>query len=309
MDVVLGVDVGGTKSRAVLLGPDQPDRGGLADPPDLTVVAMDEVPTATSERADPGLGASHALAHRLRDRALEQGLHITGVGIGVPEYVRGGLLHSDLVLAWTVQPGELFADIAPVTVESDVRCGALAETVLGAGRDSTSMLYASIGTGISSSFVVGGHVWEGHRGEAIALGELPIDRDLDPGVAHTLEEFASGSAIARRYSRATGQQVAGAREVLALAEGHDPRARAIVESAASAIGAALAWAVYLVDPQVVVLGGGLGSSGGWWTQQINERYQRLSRPSPPPLLPAECGADSGAIGAALASFADLGLLD
>lgn len=86
----------------------------------------------------------------------------------------------------------------------------------------------------------------------------------------TLEAFASGGAIARRYKR-----VNGAREVMQLAESGDQRARKIVISSATALGAALAWAVSLVDPQVVVLGGGVGARGGEWLEIVRDRYSSL----------------------------------
>jgi glucokinase len=288
-DLYLGVDVGGTKVRAALVDVDG------------AIHMSTESPTATSEGADPGMRISHATAHRIVDEVARGGLTIAGVGVGVPEYVRDNALHSDLVLAWTTQPAELFADIAPVTVESDVRCGALAESRVGAGRDRDSILYISVGTGISCALVLAGAVWAGHRGEAIALGELPVDRALDAGGVPTVEEFASGSAIARRYERLTGHSVDGAREVIARAEGQDARAHAIATSAAQALGSAIAWAVDLVDPELVVLGGGLGSSGGWGLEEVRARYLTLSRPHAPAIVPAALGSDSGVIGAALAA--------
>ncbi len=288
-DVFLGVDVGGTKVRAALV-----DETGA-------ILTSLESPTGTSGGADPGMRISHATAHGIAEDAAANGLTIAGVGVGVPEYVRDNALHSDLVLAWTTQPADLFADIAPVTVESDVRCGALAEARLGAGRGCASMLYVSVGTGISCALVLDGAVWAGHRGEAIALGELPIDRGLDAGGLVTVEQFASGSAFGRRYERLTGQSVDGAREVLARAQGQDARARAIATSAAQALGSAIAWAVDIVDPQVVVLGGGLGSSGGWWHDQVRASALALSRPHAPEIVAAALGSDSGVIGAALAA--------
>lgn len=239
------------------------------------------------------------------DRARDHGWAIDAVGIGVPEYVdANGLLRSRDVIAWDRQPGDVFSDLGRVVVESDVRCGALAEARVGAGVGLDSMLYASIGTGISSALVIGGELWRGHRGEAIALGELPVDRALDRGSATTLEEFASGAAIARRYSRTTGDLVTGAREVIMRADRGDTRAATIVDSAAHAIGAALAWAVHLIDPERIVLGGGLGSSGGRWADLARRSYVERSRPESPDIRVADLGADSGVVGAGLAALSE-----
>jgi glucokinase len=286
-EIYLGVDVGGTKVRAALVDED----GSL--------LRVAEHATRTDGGADPGMRISHSVAHRLAELAAQDGLTVAGVGVGVPEYVRDNALHSDLVMAWTIQPAQLFADIAPVAVESDVRCGALAEARFGAGRHFESLLYVSVGTGISSALVLSGSVWPGHRGEAIALGELPIARSLDAEGVSTVEEFASGSAIARRFERLTGKSVDGAREVIDRAQGQDPRAHAIANSAARALGSAVAWAVDIVDPAVVILGGGLGSSGEWWVDQVRASYLALSRPQAPAVEPAALGSNSGVIGAAL----------
>lgn len=286
--LTLGVDVGGTKTRVAVV-----DSHGQ-------VLLVDETPTAADGGADPGLQRSHALTIDVLDRARGAGWDIHAVGVGMPEYVdASGLLRSRDVIAWDRQPLELFADLGPVVVESDVRCGAIAESALGAGQGASSMLYASIGTGISCCLVVGGRPLRGHRGEAIALGELPVVRHLAAPADMTLERFASGAGMAQRLSALTGQQVTEAREVLARADAGDAHAGDVVRESATALGAALAWAVHLLDPACVVLGGGLGSSGGPWADGVTEAYVRLSRPEPPPLRAAALGAESGAIGAGL----------
>ena len=292
--VALGVDVGGTKTRVALV-----DLEGH-------VIEVSEIPTSVEGGADPGLARSLALARDVTRRAGEQGWAIGGVGVGMPEYVdAAGMLRSRDVMAWDRQPAELFTEWGPVVVESDVRCGALAESLLGAGRGASSMLYVSIGTGISCALVIEGRLWRGHRGEAIALGELPVDRTLDASETTTLEQYASGAAIARRYSHVTGHAVDGAREVLARADAHDIRAERVVEGAATAVGAALAWAVHLLDPQVVVLGGGLGASEGPWCELVGRSYLERSRPEAPPIVTATLGANSGVVGAGLAALSAL----
>jgi len=279
----LGVDIGGTKTRVALV-----DEAG-------SVLAIDEAPTGGVPKADPGLRISHDVATRVASMAVACDVVVEGVGVGVPEFVEpDGRLHSSLVIAWEQQPRDLFADIAPVVVDSDVRCGAIAESRLGAGRGVRSMLYVSVGTGISCTLVIEGYAWAGHRGEAISLGEFPVDRSADRQSTSTLEEFASGGAMGRRYGG-----VAGARDVMRLAAAGDKRARTVVESSATALGAALSWAVNIVDPQIVVLGGGLGTSGGEWFDRVRERYRSLGSPGAPDIVMAQLGPDSGVIGAAL----------
>ncbi|WP_392544981.1 ROK family protein [Oryzobacter telluris] len=232
------VDVGGTKIVGALFGDD-----GAS--------ARIELPTPVVDgRADPGGVATQQVAAALVD-AASGGLR--GVGVGVCEYVDSGRIDSREVLGWPAGQDWLersFGDV-PVVVESDVRCGALAEVGHGGLRGAASGYYVSWGTGLSGCLVVGGRLIEGSHGRAIALGELVV------GGAR-LEDVASGTAMAHRYRREAGTAVAGAREVMGLAAGGDGLAGEIVRSAGVALAEALASVIRLLDPGLVVLGGGLG---------------------------------------------------
>ena len=302
--LALGLDIGGTKIAGGLVAPDGTIRhratsptphpgnregsGGLGDPGSL---------------GDPGLGESYRVAAELLAHARSHGWPVAGLGIGVPEYVTAaGELSSRLVLAWDRQPLELFAPLGPVTVDSDVRCAARAESALGAGRGVHHLLYVTVGTGLSSTVVLDGAAVSGARGEAIAFGELPVARSAAPDELGNLESFASGEGIASRFRAADGGPVDGAAQVLVLADQGHQLAQQITDTAAAALGAALGWVVDLLDPQVVVLGGGLGTSTGRWADGVQAAFALATsaRPGTPPLLRAALGPDAGLIGAALA---------
>jgi glucokinase len=294
--LVVALDIGGTKIA-----------GGLVSS-DGTVRAQVAVPTERDGGRDPGLLASYRTAAELLAHATQQGWPVCGLGIGVPEYVSAeGLLTSRLVLDWDVQPKQLFADLGPVTVDSDVRCGARAEAQVGAGRGRSSMLYVTVGTGLSSTLVVDGLPFAGARGEAIAFGELPVDRAAAPHESGSLEDFASGQGITDRFRHLDdlpvgAAPVRGAADVFALADGGHRGAALVVDSAALALGAAIAWMVDVLDPEVVVLGGGLGTSTGRWEGLVRAEYEQRSaaRPGAAPLERALLGPSSGLVGAALA---------
>ncbi len=205
-----------------------------------------------------------------------------GLGVGMPEYVsRSGLLTSSEVLDWTTQPAALLSDLypgVPVVVESDVRCGALAEWRLGAGRSYDGLFYVSLGTGLSSTLIADGRLLAGHRGEAIALGELSVPASIHPSWQGNLESFASGAGLAARAGDLT--------------------------SAGQALGLVLADVVALLDPPLVVLGGGLGTAATplWEALRDTYRGQTSRRPNAPPIIQATLGPDAGLIGAALAAF-------
>jgi glucokinase len=290
------VDVGGTKLSAALVTRD------------LEVHLAEEVPTPSAEAGcDPGLVGLAGLVGRLSRRASELGVDVEAIGLGFPEYTIGDRLTSREVFAWDVQPVELFAGAGvPVAVESDVRCAARAEAR--ARHVHGTLLYVSWGTGISSALVIGGTCLTGRRGEAIALGEFDVSAAVDPAWVGNLESFASGRGIERRYAAAPagagrGGDDVDCRAITALAADGRPAALGVVASAATAMARALRACIGLLDPDLVVLGGGIGSSGSLLPHLVGEELAALqTRPDPVPVVPADLGPRAGLLGAALVAW-------
>lgn len=291
---VLGIDVGGTKllGGVVRLTPTGPE-----------VLGSRELPAPRTESGvDPGLRALAELATDLAGLAREHGQEPAAVGIGVPEYVVDDeVLHAE-VLVGDRQPRDLLAALlpgVPVRVEADVRCAALAEAQARGVGPGTSVLYLSWGTGLSSTLLVDGVPLAGRRGEALALGEWPVAAQVDRSWAGNLEQYAAGRSLGLRHEAASGV-VGDARAVVGLAERGDPVALRVVESASLAVAHALAQVVLLLDPDLVVLGGGLGSSGTMPPRRVAELLPTLlRRPGPPPVEAATTGPLAGMLGAAL----------
>lgn len=279
----VAVDVGGTKVCGALF-----DASGLH--------ARLEEPTPVSDgRADPGGKTTLGVLRALLDAA---GGPPEGIGLGVCEYVTGGRAVSREVLGWPSDDDWPRAELGgrQITVESDVRCGARAELELGALLETGSGFFVSWGTGLSGCLVLNRTVVEGAHGRAIALGEVPVD-------GTRLESVASGAAVARRYAELSGVQVVGAREVIERAAGGDATARVVVSSAGTALADALATVIRVIDPGVVVLGGGLGSAGTCLVEALRTRLAVHHEAGLPPvsLLQSVVGSDGPLVGAALAA--------
>ena len=180
-----------------------------------------------------------------------------------------------------------------MVVESDVRCGLLAERRLGAARDVDSAVFVSWGTGLSSAVLLDGRIWPGTRGRAIALGELPGPLGLN------LEGFVSGAGMAARWGSATGRTGRDTRALLAAAESSEPTAQAIAATAGQALAEALSGVVHLLDPARIVLGGGLGCADTVARRALTRHWSRLG--SPAELVIAEVGPDGPLLGAGLAA--------
>lgn len=295
-EVVLALDVGGTKAHGALV-----DR-------EYTLLAER---VASTIGRDPGLVATAGVAAGLADLAERNGWRIGGFVAGFPEYVsREGVVAARDVLDWTAQPGEALGRAAglPARIRSDVKCGARGELELGHGRSAGDFVYVSLGTGLSSSIVQEGRIREGVRGEAIGFGEWAVSGAVDPSWSGNLEGYASGTGIAARYAALTGSRpgAGGARAVLAAAAAGDRLAEAVAESAGRAIGRALGQLVSFVDPGLVVLAGGLGMADTLVSRALTSEYSAAvgSRPAAPALVTSAVTTNPGLLGAAAYAWHD-----
>lgn len=297
---VLGIDVGGTKIAA-----------GLVELPSGQTLARRQIPTR------PGRGGA-ALLEDIRwlvsELIAEAGPDVpppSALGIGLCELVsQDGEILSKNAIDWsTAEVHRRLKDLGPVVLEADVRAAARAESKLGAGGKFRSFLYVTIGTGISSCLVLDGNPYLGTRGLTGTLASSPVTvpwGESDFLTQRTLEELASGPALVQRFREAGGDPVLTAPEVLEAAHGGDPTARRIVLTAAEALGSALGLLVNVLDPEALILGGGLGLSTGLFSDTLQSAIRRhiwspVNRGLP--ILRAQTGPDAGILGAALAAAA------
>lgn len=295
----IGLDVGGTKIAA-----------GIVDGATGAVIARRLTPTLPQRGGQAVLDDTVALAHELMLEAASQHLAVVGIGVGVPELVDPqGAIASAYNFDWRDLPVQAaLSKLAPAVVESDVRAGALAEATYGAGKAHGLFCYVTVGTGISYCLIQDGQPYVGSRGFAITLASSPLTTvcpHCGALLKPVLEEFASGPGLVRDYNQATGQQIMRAEEVLAAASLGDPDADAIVRHAGLALGVSVGWLVNVLDPEAVIVGGGLGSADGlyWESFVVSTRehiWSAMQRDLP--ILHAALGPDSGIIGAAAAVF-------
>ena len=302
----VGIDVGGTKSQAVVL-----DCAGR-------VVSQARRETPRGQRS---LGA---LIDRVSELTLE--LEPDGaLGVGVPGLVdRDGVLHAapnlDGVAHFEVRQRLEDRLGRPVVIDSDGTNSALAEWRMGAGRGATDMVLVTLGTGIGGGLVVGGQLQRGRHGFAGEIGHMIVDRDGPPcpcGRRGCWERYASGSGLARLAHEAVAAPRLGAlveaaggdpgnvrgEHIMAAARVGDEDALAVVEEFAGWVALGLSNLTNALDPQLFVLGGGLAEGADLYLDPIRRRmgeflYQPDLRPMPE-IRFAEWGPLAGAVGAAL----------
>ncbi len=215
---------------------------------------------------------------------------------------------------------------APVRVCLEVDAAALAEAAIGAGRGadggpSTSpLLYVSLGRSVEASIVADGRVLAGAHGAAGRLGHVRV-AEQGPrcacGTSGHLDPIASSQAVVRAMigrasdreeSLAAMLRVSGGRaeaitapQVVALAEGGDPVAQEVMSEARAALALALAGAIALLDPALIVLAGPLAEAGAAFLEPLAVRLREVCRYQAelPPLVPARLGARAALAGALL----------
>ena len=195
-----------------------------------------------------------------------------------------------------------------LAVENDTDAAALAEREHGHGRDFASFVFVSIGTGIGMGLVLGGQLHRGAHGVAGEIAFLPITEgpgaqagDEEVRKRGTLEAVGSAAAIVRA-ARRTGLRLQSARHVFAAAANGDDRASAIVAAEARLVAKAICAIIAVVDPGLVVLGGGIGQAPGF-AAAVSAELAAIA-PVLPDLRVSALGT-SAVVDGCLASGADL----
>lgn len=310
--LILALDYGGTKHTAALIVPGQNTwlaHGRVVSPPGADA-AYDQ---ATMVR----------LAHELLAQNPGR-LAAIGVSFGGPvDATRGVVRLSHHVPGWEEYPlaARLYAEFgAPVAIENDANAAALGEWTYGAGRWSASMLYVTVSTGIGGGWVLDGHIWNGADGMAGEIGHnvlRPGGAMCVCGKAGCLEAEASGWGIAakarvwltdERWPAAERQallaQAGGRAEAITAqlvaeaAAAGNALARGVLDDAAEMLGVGLGAAINLMNPERVILGGGVTKSGGRWWQIVRETARRHALPQTRvEIVPATLGDDAPVWGA------------
>ena len=292
----IGLDIGGTKIAA-----------GIVLWPSGEILRRTIIPTSPKRGGDAVLRDTLDLARQLRDWARQEQVEVTGIGAGVAELVDcDGNVTSSCTIDWSGRPvREELSAIAPAQVESDVRAAAVGEAIFGAGRGRRLFAYITVGTGISCCLMQDGQPLKGARGNAITLASSPLSTvctRCGTRLRPVLEEFASGPAIARRFAQASKREaMETCEEVFLAASRQDGDAIAILTSAGEALGVSAAFLVNVLDPEILVVGGGLGTAGGiYWEAFEKSCREHIFGDSSRglPIVKAQLGADAGLVGAA-----------
>jgi len=307
---VIGVDIGGTKVAAGIVNAEgnilkhsraaMNCRGSAEDGLASVVSAIEEVLATVPKIQKIGICAPGPLDPR------------TGVVINPPN-----------VPCWRDFPlaGEVAKHFsATVKLDNDANAGGLAEHLWGAGRGFRNVFFATIGTGIGTGIVLDGKIFHGRTGSAAEGGHVSIDLNgpvCNCGKRGCIEILASGTAIARRAREKLAESPPRGARLLALAGGEarsvrsemvgkaaesgDPLSREILDQTLEYLAVWLGNVVDLLEPEVIILGGGAGQMLRPYFTEIQRRMNRWcvnSRYQEIPIVPAHYGENAGIAGGA-----------
>ncbi|HZQ24547.1 MAG TPA: ROK family protein [Terriglobales bacterium] len=316
----VGVDIGGTKVAA-----------GLVDPKGQ-IRWQCSIPMISDRDGESGLAVVRSAIDAALTNAAEHlaGSSVMGIGICSPgplDPKSGTIINPPNLPCW--RNFQLVAEIArsyrvPVKLDNDGNAAALAEALWGAGRGYRNVFCTTIGTGIGTGIVFDGQVYHGRTGAAAEGGHMSIDRTgprCGCGKPGCIEALASGPAIASRARAKLNQADGNSSALLKLCEGHRDRitsemvgrayeqgdsvVKQVLLETADALSLWLGNIIDLLEPDVIVIGGGVAAMLRPFLPEVKKRlsaYCVNSRCQEIPMLPAHYGADAGIVGGAALCF-------
>lgn len=293
MKTYIGVDLGGTNVRAAIVD----DNGKI----------LEMKKTSTEIH----LGTAHVMNKIIElIKSLNGYEKASGIGLGVPGPV--DTKEKVMVLASNL-PGFQGYPIAkeieealniPTYIDNDANVAGLGEAYQGAGRGFDPVYYVTISTGIGGAMIVDGKVVSGKHGHAGEIGNLIIDRNrakVNHLNAGAVECEASGTAVTRKGKEVFGEEIEHAGHVFDLARQGNEKALEIVDNMAYDIAMAFSFIGHIVDPQVIVIGGGVMTKAkDVFFEKLENYYRTMIHPGMQPVKLVEAELEEpGIIGAAM----------
>lgn len=285
----IGLDVGGTNVKMVVT-----DRAGV-------VVARQRVATDASSAG----GLSQQLRAAVGALVARHG-PIDTLGVAAPGLVRPGArvvhwMQGRMAVVQGLDWQDALAWPRPVPLLNDARAALVGEAWIGAGQGARNAVLLTLGTGVGGAALVDGRVLEGHIGRAGHLGHLSVDATGAPDIVNTpgsLEDAIGDCTVASR----SGGRFTTTAALVAAAQDGDEAAQAVWLASLQRLAAAIASLVNVLDPERVILGGGIATHA--WGALIGplqawlDAYEWRPDGTPVPIVCARLGDEAGAIGAA-----------
>jgi len=235
---------------------------------------------------------------------VENGIERIGIGIpGTVDPITGKIIDSPALTLHQVQfVDELKQEFSQeICLENDVNAWTMAEKAMGAASDRDTFVMITIGTGIGAGIYYKGEIIRGMDNEAGEIGYFPIGLDAyHAGISNFefghFEQLASASGVSRRFQEKFGEETS-THKIFERAKQGDPNALDTVNETMDYLALGISNIVCLLQPELIVLGGGMANTGDWLIDAISERVEKLI-PMRFELALSTVGKWGGAVGAA-----------
>lgn len=310
----VGIDIGGTGIKI-----------GIVDKT-YRIIRESSIPTKTDIPFEEQISRMAAcVLSTVREAGFSED-DIETIGIGIPGIAssKTGEVIKCTNMGWFHVPfREIFNRYLdkPVHIENDANVAALAESVAGVSAGTSSSVFITIGTGIGSGIIIDGKIWSGAHHIGGELGHVIFDLGGVPctcGNHGCLERYCSATALIRMAREAVSEHPESlilrsvdmdpsgieAKTVFDAAHAGDPIALKVFRHYIDCLAQAIGSVVNLLDPEVIVLGGGVSKAGSFLLDPLSREYVKYvvfnDQPMPPVKL-AVLGSEAGIIGAAMLS--------
>jgi len=310
--VYIGIDVGGTGIQMGVV-----DEKGQ-------IIAKGAIVTRTDIPFEEQVKAMADCALETLEKSGHTLIELASVGIGIPGIAdpRTGVVPFCTNLGWKdVSLRETFKKYIdkPIFIDNDATVAGLAESVAGVSAGTHSSVFLTLGTGVGAGIVIGGKVWSGFHGVGSEVGHMILEIDGEPctcGNRGCLERYTSATAIIRMAREAVAKHpdslimslcggdpaLINAKMVFDAAREGDEQGLKVFRRYARYLGQAIANVINFLDPEVIVLGGGVSKAGKFLLDAVREETPKYCVYKAMPISRielAELGPDAGIIGAAM----------
>jgi predicted NBD/HSP70 family sugar kinase len=296
-DVVVGIDIGGTKTALLAW-----------DLTTDTVLGQDVFPTPAEIGPEAMVDRLVAAVDPLLLQCGRVRANLRRVGVAVPGLVdveAGIVLTAGNLHGWSLVPlchlleSQLHV---PVVIEHDANAAALGERWRGAARNLENFAFVALGTGIGVGVVLHGRLYRGAHHAAGELGDLVVGREFlgqERGGQGNLAQLIGGKTLRRRAKQATGDDLSSA-DVIARAE-DDAALAVMADEVADYLAMAMIAIAALLDPEAIIVGGGTAEAGEDLLDPVRERVAR-EVPALPLIIASALGAEAQLYGAVFAAL-------
>ncbi len=293
----LGIEIGGTKIQVFVTDEDH------------NIIERDKFFVKEKEAAY----ITNNLKEKLKTACQKRSIDAIGVGFGGPVDFQTGIIKtSHHIGGWNDFPlAEWISDETglPVSVDNDANTAALAEACLGAGKVFSRVFYITMGSGVGGGLIIDGEIYHGNKPTEVEIGHIRLDKS-----GRILEDSCSGWAVDRKIrnyirenpgsiiAEMVGAENTGeARYLVEAIQGGDSGAIQLLNDTADDFAFGLSHAVHLLNPEIIILGGGLSFLGFTYIDMIKDRLYGyiMKAMDPPEIQPAGLGEDVVCLGASL----------